>query len=59
MAKSCNLRYEHLRQLESEFSASSDAALRRDLAARIVELRAELGGRNEACEDWLKRGSDD
>lgn len=57
MAKSCNPRYQHLQQLESEFVASSDHARRHELARAIVALRAELGGRNVECERWLQEGN--
>ncbi len=56
MAKACNPRYHHLKQLESEFAAlaAEDHARRRELAREIVMLRAEFGSRNVDCEKWLE-----
>ncbi len=61
MAKSCNLRYQYLKQLESEFAsmAGSDESRRHELATEIVALHMEFGSRDPECEHWLKRGDNE
>ena len=56
MTKSCNIRYQYLKQLENEFAllkSSGDALRLKQLASEIMELRQELGGRHLESERIL------
>jgi len=52
MPTPCNVRYRKLKQLEAEFESlksGGDASRLKELAAEIVELRREFGGRHLEC----------
>jgi hypothetical protein len=56
MPTPCNIRYRKLVQLEAEFASvksEGDAAQLKQLAAEIVALRQEFGGRHPECERLL------
>jgi hypothetical protein len=53
MPTPCNIRYKQLLQLEAEFASlkvSGDSARLKEVAAQIVDLRREFGGRHVECE---------
>jgi len=56
MPTPCNIRYRKLVQLEAEFASvksEGNAAQLKQLAAEIVALRQEFGGRHPECERLL------
>jgi hypothetical protein len=56
MPTPCNIRYRKLVQLEAEFASvtsGGDAARLKELAAEIIALRQEFGGRHPECERLL------
>jgi len=56
MPTPCNIRYRKLVQLEAEFASVKsewNAAQLKQLAAEIVALRQEFGGRHPECERLL------
>jgi hypothetical protein len=56
MPTPCNIRYRKLLQLEAEFASlksDGDVSRLKQLAAEIVSLRQEFGGRHPECERLL------